>query len=88
MEEIKKTIERLVELVREKEGAIAVFVDYNAEPGSVELFSEGRMNRLAALIGAGVMSDEDIKEYVLKGVEAAMIALKSREDRKNGKTGN
>ena len=83
MEEIRKAIESVIEKVKARGGAIICYVDADGNGKNCRLFSEGKMGNLAILIGAAVMSDDDCRDYILKGVEAAKVAMANKKKRKN-----
>lgn len=51
-------------------------------PDNVQLTCTGRMNNLALLVGSAVVSNEDMRAFILNGVEAANISMKMKEKKK------
>ena len=82
MEAVKKKIEELTALVEAKDGAVVVLAMLEPNPDNVQLTCTGRMNNLALLVGSAVVSDEDMRAFILKGVEAANISMKMKEKKK------
>ena len=85
MEEIKRRIEGVIEEVKARGGAVICYVDADGNGKHCRLFSEGKMGNLATLIGAAVMSDDDCRDYILKGVEAAKVVMANKKKKKNDK---
>lgn len=81
MEEIKRRIEELAEMVKERGGACIMFVDPDGDGKGVMLVNEGYERALAAMVGAAVISCEDMREYITKGVEAAQFVLEQRKQK-------
>lgn len=80
MEEIKRRIEELAKMVTERGGACIIYVS----PGNgekMQLVNEGYERDLAMLIGTAMLADDDMKNYIMRGVEAAQYA----EDKKKQK---
>ena len=86
MEKIKRMIEELTELVTAKKGAIICFVN-PGDCSKVVLHSVGYQRDRAIMVGTAVVSDDDAKEYILKGVEAAQSMIEERrKEAENDKT--
>lgn len=84
MEEIKRRIDELAKMVTERGGACIIFVN----PGNGEkilLMNEGYNRDLAALIGSAMLADDDMKEYITRGVEAAAQYVENEKKQKNDK---
>lgn len=84
MEKIKELVEELAAVIRERKGALVCFVNPGDGGKNLLLHSEGYVRDLAALVGTSVMSDENCREYVLRGVEAAQY-LENKKKQKNDK---
>lgn len=73
MEEIKRRIDELAKMVTERGGACIIYVN----PGNsekIQLVNEGYERDLAMLIGTAMLADDDMKNYITRGVEAAQYA--------------
>ena len=87
MENIRRQIAALVDEIKTRGGACIIFVDPDGKGGNVSLTSEGYEKSLAAMIGTAVLSCEDMREYITKGVEAAQYVIEERrKEAKNDKT--
>ena len=82
MDEIKKKIAELNEMVTARGGALICFADSRGGAEGVFLHAEGEMNRLALLIGAAALEERDMRDFIFKGVEAAMVAIDNKKKRK------
>ena len=80
-EKIREKVDELSAMVKEHKGALICFVDPTGDGEEVLLHSEGFMRNLAILVGTAVMSNEDCRKYILKGVDAAMAVTKRKEER-------
>ena len=83
-EEIRRKVEELVALVRERgRGGLICFYDPGENGKNITLHSEGYARSLATMIAAAVVDDVDARKYILKGVEAATVILEERKRNKN-----
>jgi hypothetical protein len=64
-------------------GALICFYDPGEDGKNITLRSEGYERNLSMMIGAAVLEDKEMKKYILKGVEAAMVILEERKKNKN-----
>ena len=83
MEEIKRRIDELAKMVRERGGACIIYVN----PGNgedMQLVNEGYERDLAMLIGTAMLADDDTKNYITRGVEAAQY-VENKKKQKNDK---
>ena len=83
MEEIKRRIDELAKMVTERGGACIIYVN----PGNsekIQLVNEGYERDLAMLIGTAMLADDDMKNYITRGVEAAQYA-ENKKKQKNDK---
>lgn len=83
MEEIKRRIDELAKMVTERGGACIIFVN----PGkgeTLQLMNEGYERDLAALIGTAMLAEDDMKNYIMRGVEAALF-VENEKKKKNDK---
>lgn len=83
MEEIKRRIDELVQMVKERGGACIIF----ANPGNgedVQLVSMGHKDELAILIGTAMLVDDEMKNYIMRGVGAAQH-VENKKKEKNDK---
>lgn len=83
MEEIKRRIDELAKMVTERGGACIIYVN----PGNgekMQLMNEGYERDLAMLIGTAMLADDDMKNYITRGVEAAQYA-ENKKKQKNDK---
>ena len=70
MEEIKRRMSELAAMVKERGGACIIYVN----PGNgenMQLVNEGYERDLAMLIGTAMLAEDDMKNYIMRGVEAA-----------------
>lgn len=65
-------------------GALICFCDPNGTGKETTLTSEGYQKNLAMLIGTAMLTDDDMKNYITRGVEAAQYAENKRN--RNDKT--
>ena len=80
MEEIKRRIDELAKMVTERGGACIIFVN----PGNaakMQLVNKGYERDLAMLIGTAMLADGDMKNYIMRGVEAAQYAENKRKQK-------
>ena len=82
MEKVKSKIDEICQEVRES-GALICFYDPGEDGKNITLRSEGYERNLAMMIAAAVIDDEDMRKFILKGVEAATVILEERKKNKN-----
>ena len=83
MEEIKRRIDELAKMVTEHGGACIIFVN----PGNgekLQLTNEGYERDLAMLIGTAMLAEDDMRNYIMRGVEAALF-VENEKKKKNDK---
>lgn len=83
MEEIKRRIDELAKMVTERGGACIIYVN----PGNgenMQLVNEGYMKDLAMLVGTAMLAEDDMKNYIMRGVEAALF-VENEKKKKNDK---
>lgn len=71
-------------MVTERGGACIIFVN----PGKgekLQLTNEGYERDLAMLVGTAMLAEDDMKEYITRGVEAAQY-VENEKKQKNDKT--
>lgn len=81
--EIRKRIEELAQMVKERGGACIIYVN----PGNgenMQLVNEGYERDLAMLIGTAMLAEDDMKNYIMRGVEAAQY-VENKKKQKNDK---
>lgn len=84
METVKKKIEELAEMVKERGGACIIYVDPVGKGEGMHLVNEGYEKNLAMLVGTAILADDDMKNYIMRGVEAAQY-VENKKKRKNDK---
>lgn len=80
MEEIKRRIDELAKMVAERGGACIIYVNPGNGEGT-QLVNEGYMKDLAMLVGTAMLADDDMKEYIMRGVEAAQYAENKKKEK-------
>lgn len=83
MEEIKRRIDELAKMVTERGGACIIYVN----PGNgenMQLVNEGYMKDLAMLVGTAMLAYDDMRNYIMRGVEAALF-VENEKKKKNDK---
>ena len=81
--DIRKRIEELANLVKERGGACIIYVN----PGNgenMQLVNKGYERDLAMLIGTAMLAEDDAKNFIMRGVEAAQY-VESIKKKKNDK---
>lgn len=71
MQEIKRRVEELAKMVAERGGACIIFVDPDGAGKELIMEKHGYKRTLAAMIGAAMMSCEDVRECFTDGFESA-----------------
>ena len=66
-------------------GSLICFAYSGCGEAGIYLHAEGEMNRLALLIGSAARRETDMREFIFKGVEAAMVAIDNKKKRKYDK---
>lgn len=84
MEKIKELVEELAKMVRERGGACIIFVDPDGKGEGMQLVNEGYKRNLAMMVGTAILADNDTKDYIMRGVEAAQYA-ENKKKQKNDK---
>lgn len=84
IDEIKRKINELTELVTECGGACIIYVDPDGKGEGLQLLHEGYEKNLAMMVGTAILLDDDMKNYIMRGVEAAQYAENKRN--RNDKT--
>lgn len=82
MENIKKKIDELTKMVAERGGSCIIYVDPYGKGEGMQVVSEGCKKNLAMMVGAAMLADDGVKDYITRGVEAAMFVMKRREEEK------
>lgn len=85
MEEIKRRIDELAKMVRARGGACIMFVDPDGKGEGMQLVNVGYKKNLAMMVGTAILADDDTKNYIMCGVEAAQYA-ENKKKQKNDKT--
>lgn len=83
MEEIKRRIDELAKMVTERGGACIIFVN----PGKgekLQLTNESYERDLAMLVGTAMLAEDDMRNYIMRGVEAALF-VENEKKKKNDK---
>jgi hypothetical protein len=84
MQEIKRRVNELAKMVAERGGAYIIYVDPDGNGENLQLVSEGYERNLAKLIGTAILTDDDMKNYIMRGVEAAQY-VENKKKQKNDK---
>jgi hypothetical protein len=84
MEEIKRRINELAKMVNERGGACIMFVDPDGKGEGMQLVNVGYKKNLAMMVGTAILSDDDTKDYIMRGVEAAQY-VENKKKQKNDK---
>lgn len=84
MEEIRRRIDELAKMVKERGGSIIVYVDPDSKGNGVQLMNEGYEKNLAAMVAMAMLTDDDMKNYIMRGVEAALF-VENEKKKKNDK---
>lgn len=84
MEEISKRIVELAEMVAERGGACIIYVDPDGKGEGMQLVNKGYEKNLAMMVGTAILADGDMKNYIMRGVEAAQY-VENKKKRKNDK---
>lgn len=84
MQDVKRIINELAEMVKERGGACIIYVDPDGKGENLHLVSEGYERNLAKLIGTAILADDDVKKCIMCGVEAAQY-VENKKKRKNDK---
>lgn len=84
MQEIKRRIVELAEMVKERGGACIIYVDPDGKGEGMQLVNEGYEKNLAMMVGTAILADDGMKNYIMRGVEAAQY-IENKKKRKNDK---
>lgn len=57
-------------------------MDPDGKGEGIQIVSEGYKKNLAMMVGTAILAYDDVKDYITRGVEAAMFAMKQREEEK------